>query len=87
MMMMIMILEKLMCNQEFSFPNNQNFFYKYPFDLRKDHSTLYAISLLTDNITGAFENKEQVLGISLDLSKALNTIDHKILLANYGIME
>ena len=53
-------LEKLVYNLVISFLNKQNFFYKYQFGFRKNHSTLDAISLLTENITNAFEKKEQV---------------------------
>ena len=57
------ILEKLMYmyNRVISFLNK--IFYKYQFGFRKNHSTLHAISILSENITDAFKNKEQVLGI------------------------
>ena len=61
------ILEKLVCNRVISFLNIQNFFCKYQFGFKKNHSTLHTISLLTENITDTFEKKEQVLGIFLDL--------------------
>ena len=54
---MFKILEKLVYNRIISFLNKQNFFYKYQFGFRKNHSTLHAISLLTENITDAFEKK------------------------------
>ena len=57
------ILEKLVYNRVISFLNKQNFFYKYQFGFKKNYSTFHAISLLTENITDAFEKKEQVLGI------------------------
>ena len=64
------ILEKLMYNRVVLFINKQNVFYKYQFDFRKNHSTSHATSLLTENIAEAFENREHVFGILLDLSKA-----------------
>ena len=75
------ILQKLIYNRVVLFLNKQNFFNKYQLGFRKNHSTSHATSLLIGNIAEAFETKEHVLGIFLDLSKAFDIIDHKVLLS------
>ena len=51
------------------------------FGFRKNHSTSHAINYSIHHINQAIKNKEHVLGIFIDLSKAFDTIDHKTLLA------
>ena len=50
----------------------------------------HAIIQLVDQINSNFEKDQYTLGVSIDLSKAFGTVDHKILIAkleNYGIKE
>ena len=61
--------------------SQSNFFYDLQFGFRKNHSTSHAATVMVENITKSFEDKEYTLGVFLDLSEAFDTVDHITLLA------
>ena len=70
------------------FIENNKILTKHQYGFRNNRSTELAIIELTDRITKAIDKVEYTLGIFLDLSKAFDTINHKILiekLEHYGI--
>ena len=82
------ILEKIVYKRLYSFFSRFNLFSNSQFGFRKGHSTSHANCLLIDRVTAAFEKKLTTLGIFLDLSKAFDRIDYKILLhklRHYGV--
>ena len=50
------------------------------FGFRAGHSTEHALLELVDQISNIFNDKNYLLGIFIDLSKAFDTADHKILI-------
>ena len=74
------IFEKLMYIRLYSFFNKYNCIYKQQFGFRQHHSTIHALIDLTESIRQALDNNEFAVGVFIDLQKAFDTVDHKILL-------
>ena len=82
------IFEHLMYNRLLSFVNKYSIFYNYQIGFQKNYNTTMALIMLVDKILNAIDKGDFVLGIFLDLSKAFDTTDHRILfnkLYKYGI--
>ena len=66
----------------------QNVIYNKQFGFRKNHSTSHAINYSVNKIISELQQRNHVIGIFIDLSKAFDTIDHSkliIKLEHYGI--
>ena len=62
--------------------------YKNQFEFQKGHAADHTIVHLTEQIYESFENDNYSLGASIDLSKAIDTLNHSILLKKlemYGV--
>ena len=82
------ILEKIMYKTLLSFINKHKILYDYQFGFRENHGTDLALIIIMDKITQALQNKENVIGVFLDFSKAFDTFNHNILLQKlykYGV--
>ena len=77
-----------MYNRVSNYLNNNNLLFHKQFGFRKGHSTDHALIKLIDNIYDSFNQNKYTLGVFIDLSKAFDTIDYKILINKlnlYGI--
>ena len=74
------IFEKTVHNQISKYFKDNNLFYKSQYGFREEHSTELASLELVDRVMEAFEKKHTPLAVYMDLSKAFDTLDHKILL-------
>ena len=82
------LFDKLIYKRIYSFLIAKNILYEKQFGFRKNHSTSHAINYSVKYVTDKIEQKNHVIGIFLDLSKAFDTICHSKLLyklQNYGI--
>ena len=82
------VLEKIVYKRTYRFLNDTKQFYQSQYGFRSGHSCESAICELVGTIAKNQEEGLHTIGLFIDLSKAFDTLDHKILLQKlhkYGI--
>ena len=75
------VLEKIVYSRTYNFLTNTNQMYQGQYGFRSGHSGQNAVSELIGTIQKNLEQNKMSIGVFIDLSKAFDTLNHKILLA------
>ena len=84
------VVERVIFNQLYTYFKTNKLFYESQYGFRKRHSTEFAALELVDKFLNMMDKGQVPLGIFLDLSKAFDTLGHKILIKKlefYGVCE
>ena len=84
------IFERTMYNRIELFINDLDLIYPKQFGFRKEYSTNHALLSIVEQIRKNLDNKTFSCGVFVDLEKAFDTVNHKILiekLKHYGIRD
>ena len=79
---------KNLCVRHYTFLDYNNIIYDLQFGFRQQYSTPCALINITENIRKALDDGNIGCGVSVDLQKAFDTVDHQLLLGklnHYGI--
>ena len=82
------IIEKIMHKRLYEFLEFHNILFENQFGFRKKNSTVYALMEITEKIKETIDSGKFGCGIFIDLKKAFDTVNHKILLTkleHYGV--
>ena len=82
------IIEKLMHKRLYDFLEEHDILYQYQFGFRKKMSTSHSLIEISEEIKESIDNGKYGCGIFIDLKKAFDTVNHKVLLTkleHYGI--
>ena len=82
------VFERVVYNRVLDFLCKNNVLYDYQFGFRQKHSAQHALITLIDKIHTSLDNGDIAITILLDLKKAFDTVNHRILLQKlnvYGI--
>ena len=82
------IYEKVFHKRLYEYFEINNIFYDMQFGFREKHSTEHALLSITEKIKSKIDNQDLTCGVFIDLEKAFDTVNHKILIKKleyYGI--
>jgi hypothetical protein len=74
------VFEKIVHNRLTSFLNLNNIISPLQLGFWKSHSTVHPLTLFTNSVGRALNDKEHSIAIFCDLKKVFDTVNHKILL-------
>ena len=80
---LLKVIEKIFQKQTTTFLNDNNIFYKYQSVFRNKHSTDLFLSFFNDKILKGFDKEVYIGMILIDLKRAFDMINHKILLGKH----